>query len=174
MRDADGQHECDPIVPAENGVSGGMDRDRGAAAPEPGGYARGAAAGHVAGNAVAAPAFGLPDRRSVVRRYRDAGALTRPRAMPHATMTRGYRRRPSYGDGCLPVQRLPAQIQPPDQGGIAGVVLRLEVVEQAAAAADQHQQAAPRVEILRVGLEMLGEVEDALGDDRHLDLGAAG
>ena len=58
MRDADGQHECDPIVPAENGVSGGMDRDRGAAAPEPGGYARGAAAGHVAGNAVAAPALG--------------------------------------------------------------------------------------------------------------------
>src|SRR6185312_991921 len=163
MRDADGQHECDPIVPAENGVSGGMDRDRGVAAPEPGGYARGAALGHVAGNAVAAPALGLPDRRSIVRRYRDAGALTRPRAMPRATMTRGYRRRPVIWGRVPASSGLPAQIQPPDQGGIAGVVFRLEVVEQPAAAAHQHQQAAPRVEILRVGLEMLGEVEDALG-----------
>ena len=82
MRDADGQHECDPIVPAENGVSGGMDRDRGATTPEPGGYARGAATGHVAGNAVAAPALGAESTLCRPPRSRRWGFHTPPGNAP--------------------------------------------------------------------------------------------
>src|SRR3546814_1965362 len=53
-------------------------------------------------------------------------------------------------------------------------ILALEIIKQDAALVDQHQQAAARGIVLRVGLEMLGQIDDALGQDRDLDLGAAG
>src|SRR5438046_450964 len=61
-----------------------------------------------------------------------------------------------------------------DQVGVARLVLLTEIVEERAALVDQHQQAAARVVVLRVGLEVLGEVGDALGEDRDLDLGRTG
>src|SRR3546814_7551189 len=61
-----------------------------------------------------------------------------------------------------------------DKFVIAVRILALEIIKQAAALVDQHQQAAARVIVLRVGLEMLGQIDDALGQDRDLDLGAAG
>src|SRR5690606_18915991 len=53
-------------------------------------------------------------------------------------------------------------------------VLRLEIVEEPAALADELQQPAPGMMILRVRLEMFGEVGDALTEQRDLHLGGAG
>ena len=53
-------------------------------------------------------------------------------------------------------------------------VLALEVIEQATALADQHQQATARVVVLRVGLEMFGEVVDAFAENGDLDFGRSG
>src|SRR5688572_26333314 len=53
-------------------------------------------------------------------------------------------------------------------------VLALEVIEQAAALANQHQQPAPRVMVLRVHLEVLGEVGDALRKESDLHLRGPG
>jgi hypothetical protein len=50
----------------------------------------------------------------------------------------------------------------------------LEVVEQAPPLRHEAQQAPPRVVVLDVGLEVLGEVDDPLGQQRDLDLGGAG
>ena len=44
----------------------------------------------------------------------------------------------------------------------------LEVVEKAAAAADELEKPAPAVVILRVSLEMLREIGDAIGEERDL------
>src|SRR6185295_1558020 len=49
-----------------------------------------------------------------------------------------------------------------------------EVLEEAATLADQHQQAATGVVVLLVGLEVVGEAVDPLGQQRDLDLGRAG
>src|SRR3546814_5058566 len=67
-----------------------------------------------------------------------------------------------------------AKTQLRDKFVISVRILALEIIKQAAALVDQHQQAAARVIVLRVGLEMLGQIDDALGQDRDLDLGAAG
>jgi hypothetical protein len=64
-----------------------------------------------------------------------------------------------------------AEAQLRDQVTVAGRVFALEVIEQRAALVDQHQKAAARVVVLRVDLEMLGQVDDTLGQDRDLDLG---
>ena len=56
---------------------------------------------------------------------------------------------------------------------VAPVVLALEIVEQPAALTDHHQ-ATPGMEILLVRLQMIGQILDALGQDRDLDLGRAG
>src|SRR5436190_9515536 len=61
-----------------------------------------------------------------------------------------------------------------DQAVVALDVLRLEVREQAAALVDHRQQAAARMVVLVVLLEVLGQVADALGEDRDLDFGGAG
>jgi hypothetical protein len=49
-----------------------------------------------------------------------------------------------------------------DQVGVPLGVLRLDVVEQPATLTDQLEQAAARMVILGVDLEMLGEIADAL------------
>src|SRR5439155_14745148 len=56
-----------------------------------------------------------------------------------------------------------------DQVGVALRVLGLEVVEQPAAAPDEHQQAAAGVVILCVRFEMFRQVVDALAENRDLD-----
>ena len=61
-----------------------------------------------------------------------------------------------------------------DQGTIALDVLLHEVVEQAAALTDHLVQAAAGVVVLRVLLEVLGELVDALGENGDLDLGRTG
>src|SRR5690606_32287732 len=50
----------------------------------------------------------------------------------------------------------------------------LEVVEQAAPEPDHLEQPATRVVILRVGLQVLGEVRDPLRQQGDLDLGGTG
>src|SRR3546814_17949419 len=50
----------------------------------------------------------------------------------------------------------------------SALILSPQIVEQAAALIDHHQQAATAVIILRVGLEMPGQRVDAVGQDRDL------
>src|SRR6478752_10500073 len=69
---------------------------------------------------------------------------------------------------------LAAEAELGDQGAVALEVGALEVTEQAAALADQHQQAAARVVVLAVLTQVLGELVDALGEQRDLDLGGSG
>ena len=57
---------------------------------------------------------------------------------------------------------------------VAVGVLALQVVEQAAALADELQQAAPGMVILDVGLEVFREVVDALAEERDLNFRGAG
>ena len=67
-----------------------------------------------------------------------------------------------------------ADSQPLDDFLIAGLVATLDVIEKPAAQADHLEQAAPRMVVLLVGLEVIGQSVDALGEERHLDLGRPG
>jgi len=49
--------------------------------------------------------------------------------------------------------------------------MRLQVVQQAAALADQHQKSTPRSVILLVSLKVLGQFTNPLTQNRDLDLG---
>ena len=51
---------------------------------------------------------------------------------------------------------------------IAAEVNRLQIFEQAAALADHHQQPASRAVVFFVGLQMLGQMVDALREQRDL------
>ena len=57
-----------------------------------------------------------------------------------------------------------------DERSIALNVVAAEVIEQAPPTPDQHQQAAPRVMILFMGLQVLGQVLNALGEQSDLHL----
>jgi hypothetical protein len=72
------------------------------------------------------------------------------------------------------VFRLLAYAQLADDFAVPVGVVGLEVVKQAAALAHQHQQAAPRSMILRVGLEVLGQLADALAEDGNLHFWTSG
>src|SRR5690606_8809487 len=76
--------------------------------------------------------------------------------------------------GRFPPNFLLTQPQLLDQAVVPLNVLLLEIGEQAAALVDHHQQAAARVVVLVVVLEVLGQVADALGEDRDLDFGGTG
>src|SRR5690606_24981745 len=69
---------------------------------------------------------------------------------------------------------LSAQAEFLDQRPVAGRVLAMQVVEQAAATVDHLQQATTAVVVLLVRLEVLGQVHDAGGEQRHLDFRRAG
>src|SRR5690606_23351378 len=69
---------------------------------------------------------------------------------------------------------LPPNPQTGDQPFVTRLILLLHVVEKAAALTHHLQQATARMVVLRVTLEMFGEVGDALGEDRDLHLGGAG
>src|SRR5712672_148556 len=60
-----------------------------------------------------------------------------------------------------------------DQAAVLVRVLALQIIEQFAALADHLQEPAPRMEVLDVRLEVLGEAVDALGEQRNLHLGRA-
>src|SRR5215213_8714340 len=61
-----------------------------------------------------------------------------------------------------------------DQRAVARLVLALDVVEERAALGDHLQEATPGMVVLGVGLEVLGQVVDAFGQDCDLDLGRPG
>src|SRR4051812_41401077 len=63
---------------------------------------------------------------------------------------------------------LATQTQTLDQLVVALGVAVLEIVEKTAALADHLEQAAARMMILRVALEVLGEIGDAFAEDRDL------
>src|SRR5262245_16247931 len=77
----------------------------------------------------------------------------------------------SSGDGNNP---LPPKIKLFDQLVIFGAVLDAQVVEQAAAVADQLEQALAGAKIFAVGLEVRGELTDAFGEEGDLNSGATG
>src|SRR5688572_8270633 len=86
----------------------------------------------------------------------------------------GCQKRKGGSFGAALAKLLFAQTQLLDQAVITLDVLLLEVREQAAALVDHHQQAAARMVVLVVILEVLGQVADALGEDRDLDFGGPG
>ena len=57
---------------------------------------------------------------------------------------------------------------------VAVDVALLQVIKQAAPLTHHFEQAAARVIVLDVGLEVLSQFVDALGQQRDLDLGGAG
>lgn len=61
-----------------------------------------------------------------------------------------------------------------DESTVLVDVVLLDVGEETTTLTDEHEQAAAGVEVLLVGLHVLGELLDALGEDGHLDLGVAG
>ena len=70
--------------------------------------------------------------------------------------------------------RLLADTEFADDIAIAIRIVRLQVIQQAAALADQLQQSAPRSVILLVRLEVLGQFGNTRTQNRDLDLGRAG
>src|SRR5690606_6611842 len=70
--------------------------------------------------------------------------------------------------------RSATQAQFLDQRLVPLGILAMQVVEQAAAAVDHHEQAATAVVVLLVGLEVLGELGDAGGEQGDLDFRGTG
>src|SRR5215218_7855955 len=68
---------------------------------------------------------------------------------------------------------LPAQAELADQSAVALEILLLQVVQKAATATDEHQKAPARVVVMLVLAKVLGEVVDAMREQRNLDLGLA-
>jgi len=63
----------------------------------------------------------------------------------------------------------PADAQPVDELLVPVLVGRLDVVEQPAPLAHELEQPAPRMVILGMRLEVIGEIGDALGQDCDLN-----
>ena len=72
---------------------------------------------------------------------------------------------------CIDDPELPADAELVDNRPVPPRILILQIFQESPPLPDQHQQAPPRVVILRVGLEMLGQSVDALGEERDLHLG---
>src|SRR5260370_14345799 len=60
-----------------------------------------------------------------------------------------------------------------DHVAVAVGVVRFEVIQQAAALADEHKETTARGVILFVGLEMLGQLANPFTQNRDLDLGGS-
>ena len=67
-----------------------------------------------------------------------------------------------------------AEIQCVQHLAVASFVMPLEVLQQAASTADHHEEALAGVHIFLVGLEVIGQAVDALGQERNLHLGRPG
>ena len=72
------------------------------------------------------------------------------------------------------LSRLLADAQLADYVAVAVRVVRLQVIQQATALADEHQETAPRGVILLVGFEMLSQLADTRTQNRNLDFRRAG
>src|SRR5918992_2348875 len=94
----------------------------------------------------------LPGRQGVAQRARSITVLGTPVRPPRSA----------------------AEPEALDERPVAGDIVVLEVAEQPAAAADHLQEAAARVVVVLVDLEVLGELVDARGQQGHLHLGRAG
>ena len=64
--------------------------------------------------------------------------------------------------------------KPLDDAAIARDVLPLEVIEKATTKSNHLQQATSRMVVLRVRLEVLGQVTDSFAQDRYLNLWGSG
>jgi hypothetical protein len=71
----------------------------------------------------------------------------------------------------LPSLSLSPQAEPGYERSVTLDVLITQVAKQPPPFADHHQKASPTVVILLVGPQVLGEVVDALGEQRNLNLG---
>ena len=87
---------------------------------------------------------------------------------------RSKQRRQADADNGAGPLRLLTDIETLDEIGVALTVLEFQIVEQAAPSAYQHQQSASRMVIFRVGLEVIGQVVNALAEDCDLHLGGTG
>jgi hypothetical protein len=59
-------------------------------------------------------------------------------------------------------------------GAVSLDVIFLDVVEQASAPPNQHEQPSAGMVVLFVDLQMLGQILNAMGEQSNLDFGAAG
>src|SRR5262249_34306830 len=73
-----------------------------------------------------------------------------------------------------PISKLLSDPEGIDEPAVPVNALGLEVIEKLPPLADELEQAPTRVMVLGVHLEVLGQVRDALGQKRNLDLGRAG
>ena len=80
---------------------------------------------------------------------------------------------PEQLSGCVS-KRLLSDSEPLNEIGVAIGILAFQIVEQASALPDQLEEAAARVMVFRVGLEMFGEVVDPFAQERDLHLGGTG
>lgn len=71
-------------------------------------------------------------------------------------------------------QHLLADPEFSDHRPVAVDVFAFEIVEKTSSTSHQLQQTTPRVKVFAVGTEVLGEVLDALAEQRDLNLGGAG
>jgi hypothetical protein len=71
--------------------------------------------------------------------------------------------------GGKPIPGLSAQSKIFDNRSIPVYIFVFHIIEQTAAAADQHQQPSPRMMVLLVDLEMLGEIGNAMGQQGGLN-----
>jgi len=67
-----------------------------------------------------------------------------------------------------------AQSKTSDQRLVTADARPLEIVQQAPSLADHDEQPAARVEVLLMAPQVIGEITDALAQDRHLDLRRSG
>jgi len=70
--------------------------------------------------------------------------------------------------------RLPADAEPADDGPVPLDVVVPDVVQEPATTTDQPHEASTRVVVALMDFQVLGEVRDALGEERDLDLGRPG
>src|SRR5436190_9678950 len=82
--------------------------------------------------------------------------------------------RPAFCESRSDFSKLFAQAKLFDQRTIAVGIARLQIVEQLAAPRHHPQQAAPRVVVLRVILEMIGKTVDACRQERDLNFRGTG
>src|SRR3954469_5724589 len=99
--------------------------------------------------------------------------------LPGVSGSLGGAGRASYDEGehpCghPPVERLAAKTQPLDERAVAVDVGLLQVLQQAATAPHEREQTTTGVVVVLVQLEVLGQVGDALGEHRDLDLWRTG
>ena len=98
----------------------------------------------------------------------------RPLRLPAGIIRGRHRAARSRAPGGRAIERLAADAELLDQRAVARLVLALDVVEERAALGDHLQEATPGMVVLGVGLEVLGQVVDAFGQDCDLDLGRPG